>query len=96
MAGSAVRRSWLPFGDPATQPSATGFAQPVRRVLGEALLPRGADPADALLWQTLFRLQLRLTRGAEYIRRATIRQRLAFVFLALVAFLLALGLEQGG
>ena len=88
--------AWLPFGDPATQPSATGFAQPVRRVLGEALLPRGADPADALLWPILFRLQLRLTRGAEYIRRATIRQRLAFLFLALVAFLLALGLEQGG
>ena len=39
---------------------------------------------------------MRLTRGAEYIRRATIRQRLAFVFLALVAFLAALGLEQGG
>ena len=36
------------------------------------------------------------TRGAEYIRRATIRQRLAFVFLVLVAFLVALGLEQGG
>jgi formate hydrogenlyase subunit 3/multisubunit Na+/H+ antiporter MnhD subunit len=87
---------WLPFGDPTTQPSATGFAQPVRRVLGEAILLRGGDPADALLWQPLFRLQLRLTRGAEYIRRATIRQRLAFVFVALVAFLAALGLEQGG
>jgi formate hydrogenlyase subunit 3/multisubunit Na+/H+ antiporter MnhD subunit len=87
---------WLPFGDPATQPSATGFAQPVRRALGEAILLRGGDPTDMLLWQPLFRLQLRLTRGAEYIRRATIRQRLAFVFLVLVAFLAALGLEQGG
>ena len=87
---------WLPFGDPATQPSATGFAQPVRRALGEAILLRGGDPTDALLWQPLFRLQLRFTRGAEYIRRATIRQRLAFVFLVLVAFLAALGLEQGG
>ena len=87
---------WLPFGDPATQPSATGFAQPVYRALGEAILPRGGDPTDTLLWRPLFRLQLRLTRGAEYIRRATIRQRLAFVFLVLVAFLAALGLDQGG
>ena len=87
---------WLPFGDPATQPSATGFAQPVRRALGDGILVRGGDPAEALLWQPLFRLQLRLARGAEYIRRATIRQRLAFVFIALVAFLLALGLGQGG
>lgn len=28
----------LPFGDPATQPSAAGFAQPLRRMLGESLL----------------------------------------------------------
>jgi formate hydrogenlyase subunit 3/multisubunit Na+/H+ antiporter MnhD subunit len=87
---------WLPFGDPTTQPSATGFAQPVRRALGSGLLVRGRDPAEALLLAPLFRLVLRLTRGAEYIRRATIRQRLAFVFIALVAFLLALGLGQEG
>ena len=87
---------WLPFGDPATQPSATGFAEPVRRALAHGDLVRGGDPSDALLLQPLFRLQLRLTRGAEYIRRATIRQRLAFVFVALVVFLLALGLGQGG
>jgi hypothetical protein len=37
-----------------------------------------------------------LTRLAERIRRATIRQRLAFVFAALVLFLLALGLGQNG
>jgi formate hydrogenlyase subunit 3/multisubunit Na+/H+ antiporter MnhD subunit len=28
----------LPFGDPATQPSAAGFGQPLRRMLGESLL----------------------------------------------------------
>lgn len=28
----------LPFGDPATQPSAAGFAQPLRRILGDSLL----------------------------------------------------------
>jgi hydrogenase-4 component B len=32
----------------------------------------------------------------KHIRRATIRERLAFVFAALVMFLLALGLGQGG
>jgi hypothetical protein len=36
-----------------------------------------------------------MTRAAERIRRATIRQRLAFVFAALVMFLLALGLAEG-
>lgn len=30
--------AWLPFGDPATQVSAAGFAQPLRRALGVALL----------------------------------------------------------
>lgn len=28
----------LPFGDPTTQPSASGFGQPLRRMLGESLL----------------------------------------------------------
>jgi formate hydrogenlyase subunit 3/multisubunit Na+/H+ antiporter MnhD subunit len=87
---------WLPFGDPATQPSATGFAEPVRRAIGHGLLARGgADPAEAYVFAPLYRLNLRLTRLAEHIRRATIRQRLAFVFAALVVFLLILGLRQG-
>jgi hypothetical protein len=29
---------WLPFGDPATQISGAGFAQPLRRILGTSLL----------------------------------------------------------
>lgn len=87
---------WLPFGDPATQPSATGFADPVRRAIGLGLLARGGvDPAEAYVFAPLYRLHLRLTRLAEHIRRATIRQRLAFVFAALVVFLLVLGLRQG-
>ncbi len=88
---------WLPFGDPATQPSGTGFAEPVRRALGVALLgARGVDPGEAYLLEPLRRLNVRLVRAAERVRRATIRQRLAFVFGALVMFLLALGLGQGG
>jgi formate hydrogenlyase subunit 3/multisubunit Na+/H+ antiporter MnhD subunit len=88
---------WLPFGDPATQPIASGFAEPVRRVLGAALLgPSGLDPGEKFILAPLSRLHLRLTRIAEWVRRATIRQRLAFVFAVLVMFLLALGLGQDG
>jgi formate hydrogenlyase subunit 3/multisubunit Na+/H+ antiporter MnhD subunit len=88
---------WLPFGDPATQPIASGFAEPVRRVLGSAVLgPFGLDPGERFILAPLSRLHLRLTRGAEWVRRATIRQRLAFVFAVLVMFLLALGLGQDG
>jgi hydrogenase-4 component B len=88
---------WLPFGDPTTQPSATGFAEPIRRAIARGLLgPEAADPAEAFLLAPLARLHWRGTRLAERIRRSTIRERLAFVFGALVMFLLALGLAQGG
>jgi hydrogenase-4 component B len=88
---------WLPFGDPATQPIASGFAEPVRRVLGSALLgTAGLDPGERFILAPLIRLRVRLTRLAEWVRRATIRQRLAFVFGVLVMFLLALGLGQNG
>jgi formate hydrogenlyase subunit 3/multisubunit Na+/H+ antiporter MnhD subunit len=88
---------WLPFGDPKTQPTATGFAEPVQRAIAGAIgIRAGADPGETWLFTPLFRLHLRLTRLAERIRRATIRQRLAFVFAALVTFLLVLGLGQNG
>jgi NADH:ubiquinone oxidoreductase subunit 5 (subunit L)/multisubunit Na+/H+ antiporter MnhA subunit len=88
---------WLPFGDPKTQPSATGFAEPIARAIGAGLLAPGlVDPADAWLITPLRRLHLRGVRVAERIRRTTIRERLAFVFGALVMFLLALGLGEGG
>ncbi len=89
--------AWLPFGDPHTQPSATGFAEPVARVLGRGVLGVGlGDPAERFLLAPLARLQLRGVRLAERVRRATIRERLAFIFAALVLFLLALGLGEGG
>ncbi len=88
---------WLPFGDPVTQPSATGFGEPIARAIGRGLLaPGGGDLAEVFLLTPLARLNLRCIRVAERIRRATIRQRLAFIFAALVAFLLALGLGEGG
>ena len=88
---------WLPFSDPATQPSATGLAEPVARAIGRGVLARDmADPTEAWLVAPLLQLYRRLVRLAERIRRATIRERLAFVFGALVVFLLALGLGEGG
>lgn len=89
--------AWLPFGDPHTQLSATGFAEPVARAIGRGVLaPGGADPAEAFLLTPIIRLHMRITRVAEQLRRSTIRQRLAFVFAVLVVFLLALGLGEGG
>ncbi len=88
---------WLPFGDPTTQPSATGFAEPVTRAIARGILGKhGTDPAETYLVAPLQRLHLRGVRLAERIRRATIRQRLGVVFAALVMFLLALGLAEGG
>ncbi len=88
--------AWLPFGDPHTQASGTGFAEPVMRAIGVPLLGRQAiDPGEAYVLEPLRLLHGRITRAAERVRRATIRQRLAFVLAALVAFLLALGLAQG-
>ncbi len=88
---------WLPFGDPKTQPSGTGLAEPVWRAMGTGILSRDrTDPGEAYILVPIARIHVRLTRLAEHLRRATIRQRLAFVFFALVMFLLALGLGQSG
>jgi hydrogenase-4 component B len=93
--GFGAAPAWLPFGDPLTQPSATGFAAPLRRALAGGLIAPGADPTERLLLTPLARANRRVSRLAERIRRATIRERLGVVFAALVVFLLALGLGQG-
>jgi hydrogenase-4 component B len=88
---------WLPFGDPITQPSATGFAEPVRRALGAASLGRAdADPGEKYLLRPLARLNLLFVSWAQRIGRATLRRNLAILLATLVLFLLALGLGQGG
>lgn len=88
---------WLPFGDPATQPSATGFAEPIARAISRGILTKhGTDPAEVYLIAPLQRIHLRGIKLAERIRRTTIRERLAFVFAALAMFLAALGLAEGG
>jgi hypothetical protein len=93
--GFGAAPAWLPFGDPLTQPSATGFAAPLRRALGAGLIAPGTDITDRLIYAPLARANRRVSRLAERIRRATIRQRLASVFAALVLSLLALGLRGG-
>jgi len=88
---------WLPFGNPMTQATGTGFSEPIARAVGYTILgAKHLDPGEVYVLAPLARLHQVLTRAAERVRRATIRQRLAFVFGALVMFLLALGLAQGG
>jgi len=48
-----------------------------------------------LVLAPLSKLNMRVTRLAERVRRATLRERLAFVFAALVVCLAALGLAAG-
>ena len=96
MGGFGKPPVWLPFGDPLTQPTATGFAEPVLRAIGQGVLRGDADPADLLVLAPLYRLHLKGVRLAEKLRRATIRERLAFIFAGLVLFLLTLGVLGGG
>ena len=88
---------WLPFGDPATQASATGFAEPVRRGLGHAVLGGAVvGPGMGYVLVLLGRWYWLLRRSTARMRRPTLRERLAVVLAVLVAFLLVLGIGQGG
>ena len=78
---------WLPFGDPTTQPSATGFAEPVARAFG------GWHPANAGGGLArLRRLRVRLSHAA---RRIPLPSPLALMLAALALCLLVLILGQG-
>jgi formate hydrogenlyase subunit 3/multisubunit Na+/H+ antiporter MnhD subunit len=94
--GLGAAPAWLPFGEAATQPTATGFAEPIRRAIASRMLFPGTDPTDLYLLAPLYRVNAYLTRLAEHVRRSTIRERLAFVFALLVLFLLVLGLLGDG
>ena len=88
---------WLPFGDPITQPSGTGFAEPLRRALGARWFGRpGADPGEKYILRPLARLNSLLVSWAQRIGRTTLRRNLAILLAALVLFLVALSLGQGG
>jgi len=79
---------YLPFGDPLTQPSASGLAQPLRRMLGE---PRAARlPSDSTP-----RLRDWLAGRVGWLPGLTARQGLSLGFGTLV-LLLVLLLWPGG
>jgi formate hydrogenlyase subunit 3/multisubunit Na+/H+ antiporter MnhD subunit len=100
--GFAAPPAHLPFGDPLTQPSAAGLGQPLRRMLGTAVLsarepilsgavPRLAaswrDPAFPALLQPLHAARHAATLAVERLRDLTIHQCLALSFGSLVALL---------
>ncbi len=88
---------WLPFGDPKTQITGTGFAQPLRLALaGWLFTPAGEDPAEAWGLSVLLRAQPPFIRLAERLGRVPFRQRLITLFAVLVLALAALGLAEAG
>lgn len=104
-AAPRVAPAWdcgLPDPSPLTQPSAAGLGQPLRRMLGTAVLraresvvagepptlaARWRDPAFPALLQPLHALRHAATVRAERLRDLTLRQCLALAFGALVALL---------
>ncbi len=105
--GFGAAPAWLANGDPLTQYGGASFSQPLRRVLGPALL--GAtetvdmpepgdirparfsattlDPAERWLFAPVARLRQHLSGVADLLQFLTVRQSLAVIFTALVAFL---------
>ena len=86
--------TWLPFGDPQTQPSGSGFAAPVRAVVGWIALPRLARNGGAARPALSVQAARRVAWWRARLHRAGSRPSLALAFGVLVAALLALGLGQ--
>lgn len=85
--------TWLPFGDPHTQPTASGFSREARRVIGYNAT---IDPAGHFLWSPLLRVYLSLTRFGAVMNGLSPRLALLLLFAALMSVLLLFGLMQGG
>ena len=83
---------WLPFGDPHTQSSASGFVEPIISTLGRAA---GIDPADRFLHLPLRRFyRVALLLGVR-MGRLSPRLWLAVMFAALMLALWVSALMQG-
>lgn len=82
-AGFMAPPDYLPFGDPLTQPSASGMAQPLRRMLGE---PR----ATWLSPDAVARMREWLAGRMERLPGLTLRQGLSLGFGTLVVLLVLL------
>lgn len=95
--GFAAPPPWLPFGDPLTEISSTGFGQIVLRTLGPALLAaRGRDPALVWLVRPLRRLRAALSARAARMERLDASGMLGLIAAALVVLLLAVALIGQG
>jgi formate hydrogenlyase subunit 3/multisubunit Na+/H+ antiporter MnhD subunit len=85
---------WLPFGDPQTQPSATGLAEPTARALGLAM---GGGRLCAAGWgRPDRRVYAGLARAADRLADIASGRNLALVVSALVLGLVLIGLGQAG
>ena len=85
--------AWLPFGDPQTQPSASGFAESILLVCGQWVM---VDPAGRFLWLPLTFLYARTIRFAGHINRLTPRLWLAVLFATVMLACLVFFLAQRG
>lgn len=85
--GFAPAPAWLPFGDPATQYSGAGFAQPLHRSFGPYLLTAAeAEAAPRSARRTLRWLAWQASR----LQRLTIRRQLGLAFTTLVLLLVVI------
>lgn len=85
--------AWLPFGDPHTQSSASGFVEPLILSFGQIVT---IDPVQRFLWLPLLHLYGWVTSRVRRAGRPTPRFWLAVLFAAALLALLLRGLLQGG
>lgn len=85
--------AWLPFGDPHTQSTASGFAREIGRVVG---LKSTLDPSRRCLLRPLLRLYLILTRFGASLDALLTHLTLPLLFITLMLVLLYFGWRQGG
>ncbi len=104
--GFGAPAAWLPFGDPATQSSAAGQSQILRRTIGGALLhsrehatPASmewsvADPSTRYVFAPLAVARETLSGWAERLQVLTTRQALLVLFSVLVAVLAVVAVAE--
>lgn len=91
--GFGAPPAWLPFGDPHTQSSASGFVAPLVASLGPAV---PLDPAERFLWRPLKRLYRRALGLPRRAQALPAQLWLVALFAALLLVLLVFTLAWGG
>lgn len=84
--------TWLPFGDPHTQSSASGFTEPLLRICGRLAT---IDPVQRFLWLPLSRLYGWGVKGLRPTAYLPPRLWLAIMFAALMLALFIFDLARG-